>query len=261
MNILEALILGIVQGLTEFLPVSSSGHLVLFQQILGIEGDYLLFDTMLHMGTLVAVFIALWSEIWALLRRPIQKRTLMLIIATVPAAVIGYLFNDFFESAFGGSVLGFAFIITAVLLVLAELLSALYAKKNNEIGYKSATIMGFMQAAAILPGISRSGSTLVGGLASGTERSSAAKFAFLMSIPIIIGSTAFQWLDVIKGDGVSFEALPMIVGTLAAAASGFFAVKFMLRLIAKHKLYGFSIYTAALGIFVILDQYVLHLVF
>lgn len=261
MTVWEAILLGLVQGFTEFLPVSSSGHLVLFQNILGISEEPLFFDTMVHVATLVAVCAVLWRDIWELIRRPIQKKMLALIIATLPAAICGVLLDDFLESLFGGSFLGFSFLITALLLVLAEQVCQLYRRPKNEITYPAALTMGAMQAVALLPGVSRSGSTLVGGLLSGTERNTATRFAFLMSIPVILGSALLQGYKCAKADSLGVELLPVLLGMVAAAVSGFFAVKFMLRLIQKHKLYGFAIYTGALGLLVLLDQLLLHVVF
>lgn len=261
MSVIAALILGIVQGLTEFLPVSSSGHLVLFQKILGVEGDMLFFDTLLHVGTLVAVVIVLWSEILAILKNIFGKKTWLLIIATIPAVVVTLLFEDFVEASFGGQYLGIGFIITSLLLTGSELLFAHRKTKKTDVDYLEAGGMGLMQAVAIFPGISRSGSTLAGGLAMGVERSAATKFSFLMTIPVILGSVVFQGYDLIKTGVGAVPIVPTIVGVIAAALSGFVAVKGMLKIVRSKKLYGFAIYTAILGVLVLLDQFVLHLVF
>lgn len=263
MGVFEAIVLGIVQGLTEFLPVSSSGHLVLFQNIFGITGDNLFFDTMLHVGTLVAVVVVFWRDIVAILRHPIQKITLMLIIATVPAVIAALLFGDFFEGAFSGQYLALGFVLTGALLTAAEVFSGWYQKKRAraEVGTRDAVIMGCMQAVAILPGISRSGSTLAGGLFSGVDRNTLAKFSFLMSIPVILGSVVFQGKDVLEAglDSVPWGAT--IVGMLFAGISGYLAVRFMLNIIRKHRLYGFAIYVLALGALVLLDQTVFNVIF
>ena len=264
MNIFEAIFLGIVQGLTEFLPVSSSGHLVLFQQIFGVECDVMMFDILLHVGTLFAVVIVLWSEIVKILRKPFQKLTGMLVVATIPAVLVTLLFEDFITAAFEGALLGFGFLLTSVVLVLSEFLSARAKEKQAaNMTYPRAIGVGCMQALAIMPGLSRSGSTIAGSLMTGVSREEAANFSFLMSIPIILGSVVFEGYGMLK-DGIAFDSsliLPSVVGTLFAAASGFFAVKFMLNLIKKHRLFGFAIYTAALGTLVLVDQFLLHLVF
>lgn len=260
MSILEALILGIVQGLTEFLPVSSSGHLVLVQNIMGIEGEPLFFDTMVHVGTLVAVVVVLWKEIKELICHPIQKKMLLLIIATIPAVFVGLFLDDVIEAAFGGTWLAFGFIATTCVLILSERVSAM-RRTTKEISYTGAIVMGCMQGLATLPGLSRSGSTLAGGLFCGADREKAANFSFLMSIPVILGSLVLQGYKVIKAGSLDTPWLPTLVGTLAAAVAGFFAVKFMLNLIKKRKLYGFAIYTGILGVLVLLDQALLHVVF
>ncbi len=254
MNVFQAAVLGIVQGLTEFLPVSSSGHLVLFQQIMGIEGDALFFDTMLHLGTLAAVVVVLWKDIISILRHPLKKPFWVLVVATVPAVVATLLFGDFFEGAYSGQYLSVGFLFTALLLCAAELVNDMSKKKLGDVGYSHALIIGGMQAVAILPGVSRSGSTLVGGLFCGLERSKAANFAFLMSIPVILGSVVYQGYDVIKTGAIDVGVAPTIVGMVCAGVSGFFAVKFMLNLVRKHKLYGFAIYVAILGVLVLTDQ-------
>lgn len=258
MSILESIALGLVQGLTEFLPVSSSGHLVLLQNIFGMSEPPLFFDTMLHLGTLVAVVIVLWHSIWALFKKPFDK-LLYLIIATIPAVLFSLLFKDFLESTFTGIYLGYEFLITAVILIAAELLSD-RIRKRRRIKAGSAAVMGVMQALSIFPAISRSGATIAGGLACGIERKEAATFSFLMSIPAILGSVLFQGYDIVQQNTVTVDWLPTIIGMACAAISGYFAVRFMIALISKKKLYGFAIYVTIIGVFVLLDQYVLGLI-
>lgn len=262
MSILESIVLGIVQGLTEFLPVSSSGHLVLLQNIFGMNEPQLFFDTMLHLGTLFAVVVVMWKNVIKLVRNPISKTMLYLIIATIPAVVFAVVFKDFFEGAFAGMYLGYGFLFTALVLSVSEILSGRMAARRKErgIGYGSSAAMGLMQAVAIFPGVSRSGSTIAGGLACGIDRKKAASFSFLMSIPVILGSVILQGAQVIRAENVQIEWLPTIIGTVCAAVSGYFAVRFMLALITRKKLYGFAIYVAILGLFVILDQHVLGLI-
>ncbi len=261
MNIIEALVLGFVQGLTEFLPVSSSGHLVLIQNIFGIEENPLFFDTMLHVGTLVAVAVVLWEDIADILTHPFRRLTWLLLVATVPAVIAALLFNDFFTGAFEGKYLGCGFLLTSLLLTLSERLVARKRVKRMEMTFPAAAGIGCMQAVAILPGVSRAGATLSAGLLSGLERTYAAKFSFLMSIPVILGSVVFQGYDMVKEGVGNISVLSTVIGTLAAAVTGYFAVRFMLRLIRKKKLYGFAVYTGILGAAVLLDQLVLHIVF
>ena len=272
MSVLSAIVLGVIQGLTEFLPVSSSGHLVLFQKIFGIEEPALLFDTMLHVGTLAAVFAVLWKDIWAILRKLFQPLTAYLIIATIPTVIFALAFRAPIEKLFEtGQFLGICFLITSALLAAAELLSRRAAtgggglKKPGEMNWLDALVVGIMQAVAIVPGVSRSGATLSGALSRGLNRDFAARFSFLLSIPAILGAAVFQLKDVIKGgetaagDGIGMAAI--IAGTLSAAVVGFFAVRLMLKIVREKSLWGFAIYTGILGVLVLVDQYAAHLVF
>ncbi|MGI5848975.1 MAG: undecaprenyl-diphosphate phosphatase [Christensenellales bacterium] len=258
MSILESIVLGIVQGLTEFLPVSSSGHLVLLQNIFGVSEPQLFLDTMLHLGTLIAVAIVMRKQIFELFQKPFSK-LLYLIIATIPAAVFGVIFKDFFEGTFSGIYLGYGFLFTACVLSLSEILSKRIGKKRA-LKSGSAAAMGIMEAIAIFPGISRSGSTIAGGLACGIDRKEAASFSFLMSIPVILGSVLLQGYKIAKETSLTVDWASTIIGTVCAALSGYIAVKFMLALISQKKLYGFAIYVSIIGIFVLLDQYLLGII-
>ncbi len=259
MTILQAIVLGLVQGLTEFLPVSSSGHLILARAIMGISdeaaatGAYLMLDVLLHVGTLLAVVVVFWKDWWEILKNPFKSKTLgLLFLASLPTLAVVILFNDFVEQFFTGWFLGVSFLITAVFLLIAEAVSRSRKLKAEQPGIKHALIMGFMQALAILPGVSRSGSTLTGGLASGLNRKSAAKFAFMMSAPAILGSLLYEGKNAIEEGSLSQLALvPTIVGVVVAAISGYLAIRFMLKLINKASLHWFSLYLAILG-FVIL---------
>jgi len=279
MNIIHAVLLGIIQGLTEFLPVSSSGHLVLFQEFFGISVPTLLFDTMLHVGTLAAVVAVLWKDIWAILRKLNQPLTLYLIIATVPTVIAAVAFRKPLEMAFEtGHFLGFAFLMTSALLIAAELLAkrsaARVTKNAATMNWQDALVIGVMQAVAIIPGVSRSGATLSGALSRKLDRDFAARFSFLLSIPAILGAMVFQLKDLVKGGnaeaaGVSSAGVPpggigaaaVIAGTLSAAVVGFFAVKLMLKIVRKKSLWGFAVYTGVLGLLVLSVQFVLKLVF
>jgi len=272
MSIFESVILGIVQGLTEFLPVSSSGHLVLLQKIFNINEPGLFFDTMLHAGTLTAVFIVLWKDIWSLICKPIQKLTLFLIIATIPAVITALLFKDKIEEIFKtANLLGICFLITTCFLITAELISRRKTVNNEqltinkEMSWIDALFIGIMQAIAILPGISRSGATISGALFRKLDRDFAARFSFLLSIPAILGALALQTKDLItKSAATNSENINIIAvsaGTVSAAIVGFFAVKFMLKIIREKSLFGFAIYTGVLGTLVLLDQFVTKIVF
>jgi undecaprenyl-diphosphatase len=249
---MEALILGAAQGLTEFLPVSSSGHLVLLQKLFGISQDALLFDTMVHGGTLFAVFAVLWKDIWAILKKPVQPITAYLIIATIPAVVAALFFKDAIEAAFeSASFLGIAFLVTSALLVGAEFLTRKQGIGGGRetMSAVDALVIGCMQAVAIIPGVSRSGSTLSGSLSRGLGRDFAARFSFLLSIPAILGALVLQAKDLADGAAQpAVGAAPLIAGTLAAAVVGFFAARLMLKIVREHRLWGFAVYTGVLGI-------------
>jgi len=281
MNIIHAVILGVIQGLTEFLPVSSSGHLVLFQNIFGISVPTLLFDTMLHAGTLAAVVAVLWKNIWAVLRKPVQPLTAYLIIATVPTVIAALVFRKPLERAFEtGRFLGFAFLATSALLVAAELLAkrggdavenrgneGRVAKNASTMNWPDALVVGVMQAVAVIPGVSRSGATLSGALSRGLDRDFAARFSFLLSIPAILGAAVFQLKDLAKDGAASgapaggIGAAALIAGTLSAAVVGFFSVRLMLKIVREKSLWGFAVYTGVLGLLVLFGQFVLKLAF
>jgi len=263
MDVFQAILLGLTQGLTEFLPVSSSGHLVLFQKIMGVDpgsASFMFFDTMLHLATLVAVVIVLRKDIMKIIRNPLGKTMRLLVVASVPALILVIFFGDFFETAFGGGFLGFSFLITGLLLVIAERL-ANPSRKLNAARYTDALAMGVAQGIALLPGVSRSGATMSGGLMAGLDRETVARFSFLMSVVAILGSVVFQAKDIVQAGIGTLPLVPILIGTVTAALSGILAVRFMLNFIRRHKLYGFAIYVFVLGALVVLDQYVFHLVF
>jgi len=254
MTLLEAVILGIVQGLAEFLPISSSGHLALGQYIFGIEDNNMAFNIVVHVGTLIPVVVVFRQTIWELVKKPFQKMTYLLIIATLPAAIVGVLLEDVVEASF--TTLGFlaiAFVVTGLLLVGTDRIRK-NTKKSDEITYLDAALIGVAQAVAIFPGISRSGSTIAASLARGIAREDAAKFAFLMSIPIILGALLLQIIHIARGN-VVLEDLNFVnlgAGFIAAALSGYLAVNFLLAAIKKAKLRYFAYYVfvlaAAIGI-------------
>jgi len=271
MTYIEAIILGLVQGLAEFLPISSSGHLALLQQAFGIrEDNVLLFAVLLHVGTLISVFIVYWKDIWELIvelcltfkdiftgkglrieERPVRKLGLMIIIATIPTGIIGIFFNDFFDGLYNSVVpIGIGLLITGCLLVLAEKRNAAN-KRIGEMRYLDALIVGTVQGIAICPGISRSGSTLFGSLMCNLDREFAVKFVFLMSIPSILGSAVLETPDALA-QGMSMADLgPVLVGMIVAAVSGLVAIKTMIKVVSNKKLNYFSYYVWILGAAVI----------
>lgn len=262
MSIFQAAILGLVQGLAEFLPISSSGHLILARAVMGISdetaatGVYIMLDVLLHAGTLLAVLVVFWKDWWAILKNPFKSKTLLLLfIASLPALLAVVLLGDIIDSFFTGWFLGVSFLITAVFMLIAEKASQRAAKWAEHPEGKHAVVMGLMQAIALLPGVSRSGSTLMGGVSSGLNRKSAAKFSFMMSAPAILGSLVFEGKDAIEQGYLQQLALvPTIVGVIVAAVSGYLAIRFMLRLINKVSLNWFALYVALLGLVILLLQ-------
>lgn len=262
MNILQATVLGLVQGLAEFLPISSSGHLILARAIMGISdeaastGAFMMLDVLLHAGTLLAVLAVFWKDWWDILKNPFKSKTLLLLfIASVPALLTVVLLGDIVDSFFTGWFLGVSFLITAVFMLIAEAVSRHQAKWAEHPGFKHAICMGIMQAIALLPGVSRSGSTLMGGVTSGLNRKSAAKFAFMMSAPAILGSLIFEGKDALEmGYFAELALVPTIVGVIVAAVSGYLAIRFMLRLINKVSLNWFALYVALLGLVILVLQ-------
>lgn len=198
---LEALILGIIQGLTEFLPISSTGHLYLGRNLFGLQEAGLLLDTMLHVGTLLAVFVFYKDEFIKIIKNPFSKLTFLLIVGTIPAVIIGLAFKDYIEGiSKTGVTIGWEFLITGVFLWLADSAKNGY-KKMDEISYKDALIIGTFQAVAIMPAISRSGMTIVAALWRKMDRETAAYFSFLLSTPAIAGAIVLQTKDLLSGAG------------------------------------------------------------
>lgn len=258
MDIMQSLWLGLVQGLTEFLPVSSSGHLLLLKRLFGIATNDITFEVLLHGGTLLAVIAVYWRRIWNMLCHPLRSELPLLVAATVPAVIAALLLD--FDTAFEGEYLGFSFLITTLILWLADLVGGL-APKRKAVGWSNAVVMGVMQAVAIMPGISRSGSTISGGVATGLSRKRAADFAFLMSIPAILGSIVRELIGGGVGQLASESLVPVLVGVGVAAVSSFLAIKVMLAIVRRVRLTWFGLYTGVLGVLILLDQYLFHYVF
>ena len=262
MSFFQAIILGLVQGLAEFLPISSSGHLALLQAFFGVESDsVLLFTVLLHVGTLVSVFIIYWKDIVELVvelfrtikdlctgkgprinSSPTRRLGFMIIVATIPTAIIGLLFEDFFESLYSSiASIALGLVFTGFILLIAER-SGKEDKGIMEMKFRHAIFVGIMQGIAICPGVSRSGSTLFGSLMSGLERKLAVKFAFLISIPSILGSVVLEAPKAFAEDIDGSLAGPIIAGVIIAALSGIFAIKTMIRVVSNKRLIGFTIY-------------------
>lgn len=261
MNVIQAALLGLVQGLGEFLPISSSGHLLLGRMVLGLNIDqsssaYHMLDILLHVGTLIPVLIVFWKDWWAILKNPFKSKTLLLLfIASMPTLAVKFLFDDFLDGAETGWFLGVSFLLTAVFLLIAESVSAKKAARADRPSFLHAIVMGVMQGVALLPGVSRSGSTLAGGLLSGLDRKSAAKFSFMMSAPAIAGALLLEGKDAIEeGWFTQLELLPTLVGMAVACVSGYLAIRFMLALISKASLNWFALYVAILGVIFLVLQ-------
>ena len=260
MNIIEAALLGLLQGLGEFLPISSSGHLLLGRMLLGLTIDespaYKMLDILLHVGTLIPVIIVFWKDWWAILKNPFKSKTLLLLfIASMPTLVVKVVFDDFIDGCDTGWFLGVSFLLTAIFLMVSEYVSGKMKSKTDKPGFLHAIVMGCMQGVALLPGISRSGSTLAGGLLSGLDRKSAAKFSFMMSAPAIAGALLLEGKDAIENGWISDLAiLPTIVGVIVSAVVGYLAIRFMLKLITKVSLNWFALYVAILGVIFLAAQ-------
>lgn len=257
MTVLQGVILGIIQGLTEFLPISSSGHLVLFEKLLNVNKGGITFEVAVHLATLLGIFFVLWDDILAMIKKPFSKLTLLVVAGTIPTLVIGAAFNDIFEKIFeSGASLGFEFIFTGLILWYAESVKS-GNKRLNEMTYGDAVVVGISQGIAILPAVSRSGLTIAGALFRGLNREFALKFSFLMSVPAILAAAAKDGYDMIKaGQGLAMGAdlMPTLLGMAAAAVSGYLAVRFMLKIFSKVSLKIFSYYVFVLGALILVDQ-------
>ncbi len=264
MDIFHSIILGIIQGLTEFLPISSSGHLVLYQRIFGFNEEALVFIIMLHVATLFSVIAVFWKEIWYMIRYPFSKTTIFVIVATIPIAIIGFIFRDFFEYIFAsGNYLGVAFIFTGILLFVADRprKQTNYGKDLNSMSYADAILMGLAQSAAIIPALSRSGFIIAAGLFRGLKKETAIKFAFLMSIPAIIGPAVFDARDLTFQAFQNIGILSLVLGMIAAAITGYISIRFMLGFFSRTSLKVFAYYVFSLGALILADQFLFRIVF
>ena len=256
MDWLQALVLGIVQGLTEYLPVSSSGHLAIGSYLFGIEGEEnLAFTVLVHVATVMSTFVVLWKEIDWILKGLFKfkmndetKYFLNIVVSMIPIGIVGVFFKDKVEEIFGSGLL----IVGCCLLLTAALLTfSYYAKprQREHISLMDAFIIGLAQACAVLPGLSRSGSTIATGLLLGNKKEKLAQFSFLMVIPPILGEALLDVLKAAKGEEAfgDISVLPLVVGFIAAFVSGCLACKWMINIVKKGKLIYFGIYCAIAG--------------
>jgi undecaprenyl-diphosphatase len=257
-NLFHAFILGIIQGLTEFIPVSSTAHLLIGQQLLGLPADGAMFSflVIIQLGTVVSLIVFYWRDllqlIGAFFAKPFStqenKLAWYIVIATIPALLAGYLLKDAVETLFKQPMLEAAIRLfsAAILLTLAEALTG----KNRSLEsmtWLDALIIGLFQIIAVFPGASRSGSTIAGGMFTGLDRPSAARFAFLMSVPVLLAAGGYQTLDMLKLPNLG-QFLPLLaVGFITAAIVGWFAIKWLIGYLSKHSLYVFAAYCAVVG--------------
>lgn len=263
MGYIIVILIGLVQGLAEFLPISSSGHLVVLYDIFNISDNTLLLSIIMHLATLFAVVIVYWNDIVLLIKNPLCRTNKLLLTATIPTIIIVLIFEFTLDNIFGGDFVIIGFLITAVVLVISEKLNKNSSSISSDVldidmSYKTACIIGISQGIACIPGISRSGSTIATALMCKVNKSDATKFSFLMSIPIIIASFCYELLKV-KEATFDFGTLELFVGFLVAFASGILAIKYMIKFIKNKKLYIFSIYLVILALILILNKFVIHL--
>jgi undecaprenyl-diphosphatase len=268
MTLLQAAVLGLVQGLTEFIPVSSSGHLVLVPHFLGWhfpEEHAFVFDVLVQMGTLVAVLVYFRQELIAITRAfllgLVQRRPFAdvdarmgwyLILATIPAAVVGLLCKHWIEKFFADPKMTGVFLLgTALLLLIAEK-AGRRCRSIEQLNWKDSLWIGFSQVIALLPGLSRSGATLAGGMIRHLDRPAAARFSFLMSVPVMVGAGVLAVKDLLALHTISEFLPPLLIGFLTAMISGYIAIRWLIAYLSKHSLYLFAGYCAVLGLVVIL---------
>ena len=266
MSILQSAFLGLLQGLGEFLPISSSGHLLLSRLFLGIQTDtpaMKMLDILLHIGTLIPVLIVFRKDWIDMLLHPVRNKTLLLlVIASLPTLAIYFAAKKLFPAVNGFSVfdngwfLGTSFLITALFLLLCDRISSREkGKSTGKVGIFQAVVMGVFQGVGMIPGISRSGSTILGGVSTGLNKTNAAKFSFMMSAPAILGSLLMEGKDAISEGYISEIALiPAVVGIIVAALIGWLSIRFMLKVIGKVPLAWFALYLAVIGVIYLVLQ-------
>jgi undecaprenyl-diphosphatase len=266
MSLFQALFLGLIQGATEFIPISSSGHLVLVPWLFGWEAPTLAFDTMVHWGTMVAIVAVFWRDLWALIVAAVfsllaalgkeygydetdARMAWAIALASVPAVVAGVLFQDFFEKLFGEpAAAATLLLVTAGILAFSEWTSR-QERPLRQIGWLDAVLVGVAQAFAIMPGISRSGTTIAAALVRGIRREDAARFSFLLSTPVVFGAGLLGLMDLVQAGDMASSAGSLLIGFASAAVMGYLCIRWLLGFLARRPLYIFSVYCAVFGLF------------
>lgn len=265
MDTIEAIIMGLLQGLTEYLPVSSSGHLAIAAALFGVDGESnLMFTVAVHVATVLATLVILWKEIvwifkglfrWNGALNAEQRYALAIVVSMIPVGIVGVFFKDYVEEIFGAglTVVGCCLLVTAALLIFSYYA---HPRHKEEVSLKDAFIIGVAQAIAVLPGVSRSGSTIATGLLLGNKKETLAQFSFLMVIPPILGEALLDVMKAMKGGAEVVTAgigtVPLIAGFIAAFLSGCLACKWMIGIVRKGKLIYFGIYCAIVGALLII---------
>ncbi len=262
MSLLQALVLGIVQGVTEYIPVSSSGHLVLVPWLLGWPTPPFTFDVLVQWGTLVGVFVYFWSDLWGIVRavllglahrRPFETQEARMgwyiVLGTLPAVVFGLFLKKFFEQFFGAPVyVATLLLVTAALLVAAERFGR-RERTTADFGWLDALIVGCWQVLALLPGVSRSGSTISGAMLRNFDRTSAARFSFLLSVPALLGAGVLAIGDLVEAGSLAADLPALSVGFVAAAVSGYLCIRWLLGYLQRRSLTAFAVYRVLFGLF------------
>ena len=254
MEFYQAIILGIVQGITEWLPISSSGHLVIFQELFGFGTD-VAFDVLLHLATLIVILAVFWKDVLAIIKSVFSTRwdensklLFYILLASIPTAVFGLVFHDWLIGLFSNLLLlGVFFIVNGIILFLTR-----FAKASRQLNWRRSIVMGVAQGLSIIPSISRSGATVSAGMFLGIRKENLIKFSFLMAIPAIIGAFILEAKNL-----TLTNPLPLILGSLTAMIVGYFALKLMIKTIEKGKLHYFAYYCLVLGILILILNFVL----
>jgi undecaprenyl-diphosphatase len=257
---LQALILGIVQGVAEFLPISSSGHLVVLQRVFGMEEPALTFDIVVHLGSLLAIVLAFWPKIWGLIKKPFCKMTGLLVVGTIPAVVAGFFMRGFIENYLRTGIwLAAAFTITGFLLLYVDKNTKAH-KEEQDITYFDALFVGICQALALPPGISRSGTTIAGALGRGVKRTAAAEFSFMLAFIIIAAAGVLELIQILRGEVPTgnIGLAPMAIGFATSFIVGYFSIRLLLKLIKACKFKYFSYYVWCLAAFILLDTWLIN---